>query len=355
MQPSHLPPGVLEEHFDVGGWGPANYRDYGMDIDDPNAPERSQIGPGVMARRWLTRLHPHPLLRPVINSLPVPQTPKSPNRRQSSGPGALATDGSASASSSAAPPAEPPVPTPLMTLDELYESLPGGKENHDEWFFCPECWGWYRVVRDDVFDPEYPSMPDWEKTAAASYEDKSQFQAAYSERQAEVNRFRSISESRQGSSSALHFHPFRTLMTPTTENRIERVQIDGHVDKFAHLELDEDPERYKLGEYSDAATLWANCLSNKWVFVDKGPVPGQLSHKLVRDFTEEKLSNPGIGQLPADSAMEAWRLVTTYVLLAELPLTGNRLLQNALFRANRGWVKMSNPTFQAKIGASLTS
>ena len=358
---SSLPPGVLAVNEDDGRWSaglikPGAGDDAGvnnaMDVDTPDlgaysTPERPQIGPGVMARAWLDKVHHHPLFRPVISEVPRPAAPtgKTPPARQAS----LASDAGGSA------PAEDHGEThEPLTVDDVLEALPGGKAQFGEWYFCPSCWGWFHVVKGSHLDPNIPMTDEWVRTLP--FDDKERVNAARNEREREMSKYRDLTAARGVSEHKdLHFHPFNYLVPSSEVSRIERVNVEGHVDKYFHLELEEQPERFlTYASRTQNPTLWTSCTSDHWVFVDQGPMPGQLSPGLVKEFGDERNRSPPPGQTPAESTMNAWSLVITCVTTTMYLLTFS-LLQNPLFKRKRGWVKLSNATFQNKIGATLLS
>jgi ubiquitin carboxyl-terminal hydrolase 25/28 len=315
---SSLPPGVLAvDENDEGGWGvvpsdsnakprsnaPAHGSMMDVDPELPSyTPERPQVGPGVMVRRFLEQIHPHPLYRPVITDLPQAaplKTPVLPVR-------SLSTSDEGLAAAAPAPAPETEAPPPSLTLDEVYASLPGGKAQQNEWYFCPDCWGWFHISHHDVEDP--PIIMPWTRSGLND--------EAQTEFQKEMGWYRDLTTARGTSEhNDVHMHAFRNLVgsTAANETRIERINVPGHVDKFSHLELGEDVERYRTWPTmtDDPATLYASCTSDHWVFVDQGPVPGQLPVALVREFTAEKQGNPQPGKTANDSAAEAWSLVVT--------------------------------------------
>lgn len=330
---STLPPGVLAEHFADDDdlrplWNRSGYKRNTspqdpstlMDLDFPasfsdgpialptDVPDRPQIGPGVMPKRWLENLHPHKLWQPFINELPRPHVGKTPPSRSSS----LAVG-----------PDDPPVPAPTepvlesepLTLDEVWAALPGGLEHHSDWYFCPDCWGWFHIVVGDG-KPPIATMDEWEAKTKDTFDTPDDFVKAHTERMRLTTRLSDIDQSRvRALQSQLHLHEFPGLIESTTETRIERIEVEGHTG-FPPL----DPNAYgqpppELTEYAkptqDGTMLYVSCASDVWVAVDKGPIPGQLPPGLVKRFTHEKVENPNVGMTGTQSVTEAWNLVVT--------------------------------------------
>ncbi|KAL1413629.1 ubiquitin-specific protease ubp2 [Vanrija albida] len=355
---SNLPPGVLAEHdddddvdFDHREWaapanneGNARLSAMDVDLDSPALtaaiPERPQIGPGVLARRWLEAVHEHHLYQPIITELPKPPLPKPPSRQPT-----ITEETAGSPPSAGVSPTEPPVPTiPPLTVEDVLASLPGGLEHHHEWYFCPECWGWLHVKMGNGDIPDVLDTDEWEKRVEfGSSFDREQGRIA---RQKQLSRLKDIATSRSVPvKNQHHFHSFPYLVLPTTERHIDRVQPEGYKDAFSHLDLSygvPPPELVEFKDTANNAALHVSCSSDAWVFVDYGPVPGQVPIGLVKEFTAEKKENPNVGVDRNQSVVDAWSLIIT-------------LLQNPLFRGNRGWVKLENKTFSSKIGASLRS
>lgn len=359
---SNLPPGVLAEHvadddddvdfahreWATGGNKGGNARLSAMDVDldssafAPAIPERPQIGPGVLARRWLEGLHPHHVYQPIITELPKPPLPKTPSRQPT-----LSDEVAGSPPSAGVGPSEPPAPLPTvppLTLDDVFAALPGGKEHHHEWYFCPDCWGWLHVTMGSGDIPGILDMEAWEqKVELGSQLDREKSRTTRLE---QLSRLKDIATSRSVPvKNQHHFHAFFNLIVPTAERHIDRVEPEGYKDAFSHLDLSygEPPaELVKFKSFSNDAVLWVSCSSDAWVFIDQGPFPGQIPVGLVTDFTAEKKENPNVGVDRHQSVVDAWSLIIT-------------LLQNPLFRGNRGWVKLENKTFSSKIGASLRS
>lgn len=324
---SNLPPGVLAEHlgeddnitqtdwdskWSFGEVPPITRSDSKMDIDPSSTamppaldtPQRPQIGAGVLPKLWLDQIHPHKLWRPLIDDLPRPKEPKSPSRQSSlQHPVEPVT------------PADDPEPeVSPFTLDQVWESLPGGKADHQNWYFCPQCWGWIHVLVGKGDLPTVPSLEEWETTV--TFKSQEEQDAARAHRQETMKRFQSVELSRStAEKSAHHLHAFEGLIPPTKERRLERVKVPSHLDAFSFHDpsYGESPPaltRYVHDTNRDAV-LYVSCSSDLWVFVDKGPVSGQVPMGLVKGFTAEKKDNPNVGLSGDDSVVTAWNLLLT--------------------------------------------
>lgn len=324
---SNLPPGVLAEHlgdddipqsewdtnWSYGAVPPISRSDSKMDIDPsmatmpsvPDVPRRPQIGPGVLPKLWLDQIHPHKLWRPLIDDLPRPKEPKSPS--------SPATPLKSVEPMTAAEDSEPEMPPPF-TLDDVWESLPGGKEDHQNWYFCPQCWGWIHVLVGKGDLPTVPSLEEWDKTA--SFRTPEEKDAARTHRQETMKRFESLEESRStAEKTAHHLHAFEGLIPATKEHRLERVKVPSHLDAFSahdrsYGESPPDLTRY-VHDSNRNAVLYVSCASDVWIFVDKGPVSGQIPIGLVKGFIAEKKDNPNVGATGDDSVVTAWNLLLT--------------------------------------------
>jgi len=375
--PLGLKPGPAAGNVDA--WR-ANLQKYNMmHIDEPGvSPERPQIGPGILPRRWLQIAHKHDLFQPVGFDLPTPPPPKkahtasvsmyeqpiSPRPRKPTEPDAV-------------PP--PPSPTPsvttfaslpslpdyehISTVADIWDACPGGEGGHHEWYFCPTCWTWVRIVAGQGELPRLAPMEEWEEIVRLKdiYPDTAELDRHRSERMREWSRFNDIKTSKMmAEETHHHMHEFTTLLEPTEEERIKRIPVDPDINAFPHLTVGIDPDDPSWATFtspSDPPRLSVSCSSDQWMLVDAGPVPGQLPVGLVNAFISEKTTNPGPGMDGNQSVNEALTLISTSVNCIEIGFTDNsrRLLANALFRAQRGWVKLDNKRFQSKIGASVTS
>lgn len=322
-----LPPGIVAATFDNDKAWDAHES---QSTYNPPAehPERPQIGPGKMTWKWYDELHQHPLWKPIIADLPRPG--KTPAASPTTSP-------TTSISS-----LDRPVTAPGISLEDVLDALPGGREGHDEWFFCPDCWGWFRIVIGTGDVPPYPNHHDRIPRPYSGETLDDEHTAWWMENSA----LRDIKLSRETAPHPEHhFHTFERLLDPAPEVRVPRVVVDGLVESFAHLDpgygivppqlVDQEVGRVNKSE------LHVSCSTDRWVMVS-GPVGGQLPKALAAEWTDEKRLNPVPGSTEIESANEAWGLVVT-------------LLQNPLFREKKGFVKMSNPTFARKIGPSLRS
>lgn len=332
---STLPPGVLAEHRDADVDGdilPPSQGDISdprrsraqnvgfMEIDPPgylyqSTPERVSIGAGVMPKLWFEELHPHKLYRLANLEILKPLKPPLPPIPAGAAP---VTDGAAPgdavSSTAASSPVEASQPPAPYTADDVWDALPGGRDNATQWYFCPECWGWLRVVPSEAQGnlPKITPMEDWPSTAPEDRE------VAKDQSMREMARLADLESSKAQIVKIMHqhhLHAFRTLIAPTTETRIPRVEPEGHQDHFSHLDPDmgPPPQEYTsfTSPHSTDPVLYISCSSRAWVFVDKGLVPGQLPPGLVRRFTREKLDNPRPDTSSINSANGAWNLVLT--------------------------------------------
>lgn len=316
-----LPPGIVDATFDDKAWDEHEATSF-----HPEHPERPQIGPGRMALRWLADLHPHELWQPTIHDLPRPS--KSPS----------------------ASPISPLVPldrtvpsTPGITIEDVLSALPGGKENHYEWFFCPECWGWIRIVVGSGDFPAYRGHQDRIPAMRSGESPEAEQQAWW----VENSRLRDIALSRSTAphDQKDHYHTFERLLDPAPDVRIPRVVVEGLTEAFSHLnpaygEIPTNLVDYELDRVNKTE-LHVSCSTDSWVTVS-GPTGGQLPKALAAEWTDQKRNNPEAGLDGVGSAITAWQLVVT-------------LLQNPLFKDMKGWVKMSNNRFLKSIGPSLRS
>lgn len=325
---SNLPPGVLAEHlgeddvipqsewdtnWSFGDVPPITRSDSKMDIDPtntfvppvPEAPRRPQIGPGVLPKLWLDQIHPHKLWRPLIDDLPQPKEPKSPSRQASlQHPVEPVT---------AIDESEPEMPPPF-TVDQVWESLPGGKADHQNWYFCPECWGWIHVLVGKGDLPTVPSLEEWDDTT--NFRTPEEKEAARAVRLEMMKRLESMEESRStAETTAHHLHAFEGLIPATKEHRLERVKVPSHLDAFSFHDPSYGESPPALTRYvhdtNRNAVLYVSCASDLWVFVDKGPISGQVPVGLVKGFTAEKKDNPNVGASGDESVNAAWNLVLT--------------------------------------------
>jgi ubiquitin carboxyl-terminal hydrolase 25/28 len=315
-----LPPGILD-----ATWGDYKWANNDRWEGKVEHPERPQIGPGKAPLRFLCDIHKHPLVRPDITNLP--RVAKSPS--------------SSPVASVSALDHETPT-TPGVTIDDVWDALPGGSAQRGEWFFCCECFGWFHVVVGTGDPPEYRGYDSRIPRPRPHESDEDELQAWGTEN----SRLRDITLSRSTAPHPMaHFHTFERVLDPHEDVRIPRVVVDGLVETFSHLDdaygvvpsqlVDHDIGRENRSE------LHVSCSSDCWIVV-QGPVGGQLPKGTAHEWTSEKRDNPAAGSNGVDSAIEAWMLVL-------------RLLQNPLFQDKRGWIKMTNPKFFQVIGPSLRS
>ncbi|WVQ82427.1 hypothetical protein IAT38_004555 [Cryptococcus sp. DSM 104549] len=340
----------------------ANLKEYNMmEVDDPTLGvgslfeeppvERPQIGPGVLPRRWLAAVHEHELVQPYLEELPQPAAKRGPGAAP--GPGASPTrpksvaGGASSPSAPLASPAPAEAQSHLATLEDVWNALPGDGRNPREWFFCTTCWAWMRIRGGRGDPPWIPNMEEWEGivTTRKVYTSTAQLKLAKATRQEDWDRYVRLQISRGLAPQVHHhLHEFGHLVESHKEERIERVEVDPEMNVFPHFTFPVDTEERwtSFSVPSNGARLFLSCASDLWIMVDEGMTPGQLPVGLVKEFTMEKMSNPGVGFSGAQSVSEAWTLLIT-------------LLINPLFKGQRGWVRLNNPTYQRKIGAGIIS
>ncbi|WWC89454.1 uncharacterized protein L201_004378 [Kwoniella dendrophila CBS 6074] len=349
----------------------ADIKPYSMDIDSPSDDDqpRPQVGPGILPRRLLMVIHEHELIQPHITELPQPgkkvSTPAGTTQSAWNGSNKTLTAPTsrptsiASASGLPAPPSPAPSTASfrslpdsekISSLDDVWDSLPGKKESHLEWYFCTTCWGWLKIIAGNGEPSDILSMEEWEETIHKNgiHESKEEYDKVYNDRLIEWQKYNEVKTSRlMAEETHDHFHGFFTLIDPLEEKRIERVEVDDKMNVFPHITFgmidEEGPNLSSFDKVPKSPTrLFISCSSDLWVKVDQGLVPGQLPIGLVNTFTSEKMSNPTMGTTGSQGVSDAWSLITT-------------LLLNPVFKGQRGWVKLDNPKFQRQIGASVTS
>lgn len=319
----------------VDAWQ-ANLQKYNMmslDDDSGVVPERPQVGPGILPRRWLQLVHKHELLQPVISELPVPPPPKQSHHTSSTSISESPLSPKPRKPNDPNVPPPPASPTPsaktsvsapsmadydhISTLGDVWDACPGGEGGHQEWFFCATCWGWIRVVAGRGELPTLSTMDEWQEIARLKglFSDPADLARHRNERLQEWSRLNDIKTSKMMTErSHHHLHECTTLVEATQEERIERVPVDAETNAFPHLTFgmdQEDDSWTSFSTMSDAPRLYVSCSSDLWLLVDAGPVPGQLPVGLVNAFTTEKMINPSPGMDGSQSVSEAWTLIAT--------------------------------------------
>ena len=263
MDPHSDIQGLISEHpndipstwmDDADDYEPSKWDDegFGMDVNDD---EKPQIGPGVLPRRWVQMAHPHDLVQPRIRDI----TKVAP------------TD------------------DPVHTIEDVWEACPGGLESHHEWFFCTTCGGWLRIV------PGQSPLPDVNDT-----------------RSVEFSRLQDLQSSRSlAPDTHHHLHEFATLIEPTSESPINRIDAGDDLNAFPHATFGIDDDAPASPMLETPARLYASCSSDLWIIVDRGVIPGQLPIDLVKRFNSEKHDNPNPGTMPNESVRDAWELLST--------------------------------------------
>ncbi|KAK4683835.1 hypothetical protein P7C73_g6382, partial [Tremellales sp. Uapishka_1] len=335
-----------------------------MDVDKAEEPEQFQIGSGTLPRRWLQVVHEHELIQPVITDLPQPLPPKStptPIPPTSIDPPTPIPPTPNAARKSIDLPL-PPSPAPsqtthtpsladyehISTLADVWDACPGGEGDHQNWYFCQTCWAWIRIEARRGPLPEVKDMATWTSFHQTMHPSDPGYENARSAREEEWARYIAVGRMRSQAmteTSEHHMHEFAHLLEPAQEDRIARVEVEEYINAFPHVTIGiptENPSWEAFASSERTARLYVSCSSDLWIAVDGGKIPGQLPPVLVSAFAEEKLDNPSPGRTPNESVNIAWSLIVT-------------LLENPLFRGQRGWVRLDNKTFQSKIGTSLLS
>nr|KIR50274.1 ubiquitin carboxyl-terminal hydrolase 25/28 [Cryptococcus bacillisporus CA1280] len=365
--PPPYTPGIVAEHIgedddmevdskfttkDFNAWQ-SNLELYDqMEIDQlTSQSSMPQLGPGVLPRRWLAIAHEHELVRPYIEALPPP------SKKFHSQTHAQVASGQVSSLSPPPPPGSSPVFAPnnpfahesprIATLEDVIQALPGDGSDPEHWYFCSTCWGWLKIKAGHGMPPGLQSMEEWEAFVIEQqvYPDIESFEKAREQRRDEWARLIGIQNSRLvAPQEHHHFHQFNTLLASSKLARIDKVEVEEHMNVFPHITVGLDPEESweSFNLPHSPSRLFLSDSSDVWISVDEGLVPGQLPVGLVNAFTAEKMSNPNPGLDGVQSVNEAWNLIAT-------------LLINPLFKGQRGWVNLNNAKFQSKIGAGLTS
>lgn len=305
--------------IDISSWQTSQQNQYEpMDLDNAfDAPEKPRIGPGVLPRRLLELVHEHPLFQPSIRSLPQPGSRRSHTPTLSTGeapksPPLAAGPGSASTTSMTAMQAAGPASAEydrVATEEDVWKACPGGVKKHHEWYFCPRCWGWLRIVvakGDDLVS----SMEEWELLT----EQTSDIDHRRATRYQEWSRYNDIKTFRMMNTASFHhFHRFDHLVSPTSLETIPRIDVEDEANAFPHLVfgMDQPDSWSKTTPPFSSPRLYVDSGSDLAIFVDGGPYPGQLPVALVNDFTSEKMGNPRPGANGATSVKDAWNLIIT--------------------------------------------
>lgn len=321
-----LPPGVIAEHIGddpADNWDSFQNQNETLPAYDAATlpspppekqflpqPERPQLGPGVMALRWFDKLHEHKVYQPVLTDLPKPPLPKTPPPPLASTLVSIDPPPPSPVASIAS--VESPFPPPL-TVDDVLQSLPGGLEHYHDWYFCPECWGWLRIVVGTDSVPPVVPLDEWKSVGSWSPDRRGEEELAAVQ---EKHRLQDLlSAGKYDNRMIHHFHAFEKLVEPVDDPRIERIQVEGLKEDFAHLDKEgygETPDElvnFDLGR-KRKTTLHVSCSSDVWAIVD-GPVGGQIPLGLAKQFTDERYENPPAGQDGNQSFIEAWQLVLT--------------------------------------------
>lgn len=305
--------------------------DLDTDLKFNQIPDRPQLGRGVLPRRVLQIAHQHEMLLPRINSVPQrgevkanattasstslsdPSTLKSPQSTVSApdllNPLSPMTTGATSATA-------PITPTlasePVATLADVWDSLPGGQEQAGQWYFCPTCWAWLRIVAGTDDSHGILNMEEWE--AACLSLGIPVDQAMITSRHKEWSKYNDLKASRlQAETPEHHLHEFNHLLIPTNAQRVERAEVDDSMNVFPHVTfgVDNADSWSRFNPPNGPPRFFASCSSDLWVIVDKGMIPGQLPVSLVYDFSSEKMGNPTAGLSGQESVNEAWQLLHT--------------------------------------------
>lgn len=334
--PPPYTPGIVAEHIgedddmevdskfttkDFNAWQ-SNLELYDqMEIDQlTSQSSMPQLGPGVLPRRWLAIAHEHELVRPYIEALPPP------SKKFHSRTHAQVASGQVSSLSPPPPPGSSPVfasnnpfahESPrIATLEDVIQALPGDGSDPEHWYFCSTCWGWLKIKAGHGMPPELQSMEEWEAFVIEQqvYPDIESFEKAREQRRDEWARLIGIQNSRLvAPQEHHHFHQFNTLLASSKLARIDKVEVEEHMNVFPHITVGLDPEESweSFNLPHSPSRLFLSDSSDVWISVDEGLVPGQLPVGLVNAFTAEKMSNPNPGLDGVQSVNEAWNLIAT--------------------------------------------
>jgi ubiquitin carboxyl-terminal hydrolase 25/28 len=340
-------PGVVEEHMDEDDYimPVSPLRDVGdlprdfssvnrwqsemsghdkMEVDDAVL-DKPQIGPGVFPRLLLQMVHEHELLQPQLTDLPQPPV-KKPAPAPSPKPTPALLDPSPASPLHSAKFGQPSISPSLpdyeriCTRSDVWDACPGGEQTHDEWYFCPTCWGWIRVVLRQDPQPEVDDMEHWEamitNTVMAGFQypgisSLEDIPAARSKRFAEYCRYNDIRSSIKILDRIEdHYHEFQTLTYPCRETRLDRISSEhAEMNAFPHLELPLQSSWQEFVPPTVAPRLFVSCTSGRWVQIDEGIIPGQIPRGLASAFSLEKASNPGPGLTAKQSVADAWNML----------------------------------------------
>jgi ubiquitin carboxyl-terminal hydrolase 25/28 len=364
-------PGVLEEHIEAedeldapptppprdGSVSPVDERlkqsavsgwqaglgagEYEEDHGRIHEPDRPVLGAGYTARRWLSDIHPHALFRVNILSLPK-STAKSHNSTSSlSSPVASTSrshasiasqanslvDTSASVNQPALPDAPPsslePPQTPssstpditVFTLQDVLDVAPGGRNDHQNWYFCPECWGWIRV---EAGRGSLPDIPDWDEFADAQKEvggRDGDDEARLHRWDLDQTRLLKVMSARdtQNSCAIDHLHDFNEVFPYTHNIRIERCATPADYDKFPHKVdsglADEYATLIHHDDQNTPSTLSVSCNSRLWIHASSRIKPGQIVYRTAKRFLTDR--EPAIATTVEQSQLNGWMLIMT--------------------------------------------
>ena len=253
------------EDFEASKWlDNSNGDDWGM---DPDTVEHPQIGPGVFPRRWVQIAHPHEIFQPRLKEIPKVQAAVEESQKDEL----------------------------LYSVNDVWGACPGGVDAHHEWFFCLTCGGWLRIISGQG------ALPEVDESRASEA------------RGIEYSRYQDLQASRSlAQDTHHHLHEFTTLIDPTTEMPIDRIDAGDDLNAFPHATFGIEDDSPAASAPETPARLYASCSSDLWMIVDKGVIPGQLPTDLVRRFNAEKHGNPNPGTTPNESVKEAWELLSTY-------------------------------------------
>lgn len=157
-------------------------------------------------------------------------------------------------------------------------------------------------------------MEEWD--AMETSQTPEERDAARAQRVETLKRLENLELSRTTAEKTInHLHAFAGLIPATKERRLERVSVPPQIDAFSFHDPSYGESPPALTRYvhdaNRGAVLYVSCSSDFWVFVDKGPVSGQIPVGLVKGFTAEKKDNPNVGSSGDDSVVTAWNLLLT--------------------------------------------
>lgn len=282
---------------------PAAYSD-AMDVDE--APDKAQVGPGVLPRRLLELVHPHDLVIPTFDDWPSRESTIKPVPATHAAPAPIE--------------AESPFPTNTgATLEQVIAAVPGGSSG--EWYFCTECWAWLRVVYGQG-ELTAETVEGWIEAQSINRpledeEQKERLRSDELERRPEISRFKDLVAQRATLlTKDHHFHAFEKLVSAsdhTTDTLYYPPGDPARVDPSTPapdgwVRSQPASQDWKSTLETAKSTLYVSCCSNAWLVVDRNTIPAQIPKALANDFTALKAEDPAVGWNRERSVFEAWSI-----------------------------------------------